>query len=81
MTNTFEAPLTKSGNAFIVKIPSHIIESAHLRLNELIICSIENHRLTIQPKPMKYSLAELLADTTETEPEMDWGKPMGAETW
>ena len=81
MVATFEAPLTKSGSAFVVKIPQSIVESAHLRLNELIVCSIENQHLTIQPKPMKYSLAELLAETTETEAEVDWGKPMGAEVW
>ncbi len=33
----------------------------------------------ISPKPMKYSLAELLAETTETEAEVDWGKPIGKE--
>jgi antitoxin MazE len=79
--NTFEVPLVKWGNALVVRIPQHIVESAHLKFDELVTCTVENGNIVIKPKRKRYTLEELLEGTTEIEAEVDWGKPMGAEVW
>ena len=81
MLNTFEGSLLKWGEAVVLRIPDAIVESAHLKLDELVTCTVENGNIVIKPKRKQCTLEELLEGTTEIEAEVDWGKPMGAEVW
>jgi antitoxin MazE len=81
MLNTFEGSLMKWGEVVVIRIPDAIVESAHLKLDELVTCTVENGNIVITPKRKQYTLEELLEGTTEIEAEVDWGKPMGAEVW
>ncbi len=65
----------------MVKIPEQVMQTAHLKLNELITCSVENGMIVLTPKRHRYTLEELLEGSTEMESEVDWGKPMGKEVW
>ena len=81
MLNTFEVSLMQWGEAVVIRIPDTIVESAHLKLGELVTCTVENGNIVIKPTRKHYTLEELLEGTTEVEAEVDWGKPMGAEIW
>ena len=81
MLNTFEVSLMQWGEAVVIRIPDAIVESAHLKLDELVTCTVENGNIVIKPKRTGYTLEELLEGTTEVETEVDWGKPMGEEVW
>ena len=79
--NTFKTSLIKWEDSFVIKIPERIVESAHLKLDDLVICTIENGNIVMKPKRKRYTLEELLEGTTETEEEIDWGTPVGGEVW
>ncbi len=81
MLNTFESSLVQWGNTFVIRIPETIVSSAHLKLNERVLCTFENGNVTMKPVRQRYTLDELLDGTTEFEPEVDWGKSEGGEIW
>jgi len=81
MLNTFESSLVQWGDAFVIRIPDAIVTAAHLKRDERIVCTIENGNVIMKPVRQRYTLDELLDGTTELEPEVDWGKPVGEETW
>lgn len=72
------------GNSLAMRIPKYIVEALDLKPNDAVECTVEDGRLVverIQALP-ELSLEELLAGVTEpAEPEVDWGRPMGEETW
>ncbi|CAN2049692.1 hypothetical protein GMMP13_840004 [Candidatus Magnetomoraceae bacterium gMMP-13] len=47
--------------------------------NDLVTCIIKNGNIVVKPVKKRYTLDELLEDTTEIEKELDWGKAMGNE--
>ena len=79
--NTFKTSLIKWEDSFVIKIPEQIVESVHLKLDDLVICTIENGNIVMKPKRQRYTLEELLEGTTEPEEEIDWGTQVGEEVW
>jgi antitoxin MazE len=79
--NTFTTSVAKWDDSFIVKIPENILQSAHLSLDDLVTCTVKNGAIVLTPKRQRYTLEELLEDTTEFEDEVDWGAPVGEEVW
>jgi antitoxin MazE len=76
--------VSKWGNSLAVRIPRHIVEELNLKVNDAIAFSIENGKVTLALSPAlpEFTLDELLGQVTEeSESEIDWGKPMGSETW
>lgn len=84
-----EVSLVKSqvgqwGNSLAVRIPKHVAESLDLQPNDAIEFTVADGKVTLAPVRdlPDFSLDELLAQVTEpSEPEVDWGKPMGQEIW
>ena len=81
MVNTFEGSLVQWGSTLVIRIPETIVTSAHLKRDERILCTFENGNVRMKPLRQRYTLDELLDGTTEFEPEVNWGKPAGAEIW
>lgn len=72
------------GNSLAIRIPKFVIESLDLKASDSIEFSIESGKIVLEPiKTLEeLSLDELLAEVNEpSEPEIDWGKPMGKEIW
>jgi antitoxin MazE len=71
------------GNSLAVRIPKFIADELSLGVNDEVDCRLEKGQLIIEPiqKFPKYTLAELLSQELEFEPEIDWGKPVGEEEW
>lgn len=72
------------GNSLAIRIPKYIVEALELKPNDAVECSAEAGKLIVQRIQTlpELSLNELLEGVTEpSEPEVDWGKPMGDEVW
>jgi antitoxin MazE len=71
------------GNSLAIRIPKSIADKLALGVNDEVDCRLEKGQLIVEPvqKMHKYTLSELLNQELELEPELDWGKPSGAEEW
>jgi antitoxin MazE len=71
------------GNSLAIRIPKYIVDELALGINDEVDCRLEKGQLIVSPiqKFPKYTLSELLSQELEPEPEIDWGKPSGAEKW
>lgn len=72
----------KWGNSAAVRIPSAIMEAAHLSLDGTVDVREEGGRIVIEPiRPKEYDLARLLAGITpeNLHAEVDFGSPLGKE--
>jgi antitoxin MazE len=73
----------KWGNSASVRIPSAIMQAAHLNLEETVDVREEAGRIVIEPVHRKeYDLTELMKGITRENlhDEVDFGKPVGKET-
>lgn len=76
------ATVKKWGNSASVRIPTAIMKSARLRLNDVIDIREQGGRIVIAPvHPRKYDLAELVAGITaeNLHPAAEFGVSMGKE--
>ncbi len=73
--------LKKWGNSPAVRIPSAIMQSANLTLNQAIDVRTEAGRIIIEPIAPTYTLAELLNGITANNchAEFDFGVTQGQE--
>jgi len=72
----------KWGNSASVRIPSGIMEAAHLSLNDAVDVRVEADRIVIEPiRSSEYQLSDLLAriTTQNIHDEVRFGKPVGKE--
>lgn len=72
------------GNSLAIRLPKFVTESLDLEINDSLEFSLEEDKIVLKPVRSlpELSLDELLAEVTEaSEPEVDWGKPMGKEVW
>ena len=72
------------GNSLAVRIPKYVAEALNLQPNDAIEFTVADGKVTLAPVRdlPDFTLDELLEQVTEpTEPEVDWGQPMGQETW
>jgi antitoxin MazE len=71
------------GNSLGIRIPKYIVEELALVANGEVECRLENGAIVIQPidRLGKYTLAQLLAEELEPDPEVEWGAAMGDEEW
>jgi antitoxin MazE len=70
-------------NSLAIGTPKYIADELALGVNDEVDCRLEKGQLIVVPvqKIPKYTLSELLSQELEIEPEIDWGKPSGAEEW
>ena len=72
------------GNSLAIRIPKYVVEALSLNSDDVVECSVEDGKLvieTIQDLP-ELTLEQLLSGPIgPSEPEVDWGRPMGEEVW
>lgn len=74
--------ISKWGNSLGLRIPRHIVEEMGLQLNDAVECSVQEGLMVVKVvQRIEYTLEELLSQEIETEPEIDWGTPVGKEIW
>ncbi|MBP8950498.1 MAG: AbrB/MazE/SpoVT family DNA-binding domain-containing protein [Candidatus Promineofilum sp.] len=74
----------KWGNSVALRIPKAFVEEMRMTVDTAVEMSIEDGKLVISPvERVEYSLEELLAQITpeNLHAEVDWGAPVGQETW
>lgn len=74
----------KWGNSASVRIPSAIMESLQLSLDQVVDIREESGRIVIEPiNQPAYSLDDLLSQITDENmhAEVDFGFPVGKEVW
>jgi len=72
----------KWGNSASVRIPTAVMQAAHLDLDEAVDVREESGRIVIEPTQRKeYDLAELVKRITRENlhDEADFGRPVGKE--
>ena len=72
----------KWGNSASVRIPTAVMQAAHLDLDEAVDVREESGRIVIEPAQRKeYDLAELVKQITveNLHDEADFGRPVGKE--
>ena len=72
----------KWGNSASVRIPSGIMEAAHICLNDAVDVRVEDGRIVIEPiRSSEYQLADLLDRITpqNLHDEVPFGEPVGKE--
>ena len=80
---SMKSQIGRWGNSLAIRIPKYIADELALGVNDEVDCRLEKGQLIIEPvqKMPKYTLSELLSEELAPEPELDWGKPSGAEEW
>jgi antitoxin MazE len=76
--------IRKWGNSVSLRIPAPLLAAASLRVDQLVELREENGRLVIEPVPEDFASLDALLDamTPETfHDEVDFGAPVGDETW
>ncbi len=74
----------KWGNSFALRIPKTFADEMQMTVDTAVELSIADGKLVITPvERSEYSLEELLAQITpeNLHDEVDWGAPVGQETW
>jgi antitoxin MazE len=72
----------KWGNSASVRIPSSIMEAAHLELDDPVDIREEDGRIVIEPiRTREYRLDQLIAEITpqNLHTQVDFGTPVGNE--
>jgi antitoxin MazE len=76
------AVVKKWGNSASVRIPTGIMEAAHLRLDDQVDVREEGGRIVIEPiRGSEFDIDQLLAGITpqNLHTEIDFGAPVGKE--
>lgn len=76
--------IRKWGNSLAIRFPQSILAQLNLQVDGEVEINVEKGRLILSPvKKTKYSLDELLAQANpeKSQPEIDFGKPVGKEVW
>jgi antitoxin MazE len=79
-----EAKVRRWGNSLGLRIPKALAEEAGIREDSEIDLSVRNGEIVIRPlRRTKHTLKDLLARVTEENKhkEIDFGPPVGKETW
>lgn len=82
--NAVETRLTRYGNSLGVRLPAKMAKKIGLKDGDAVIVSEDGDRLLIVPsRERKESLSDLVSGITESNqhPPVDWGLPVGKETW
>ena len=81
---TVKIHISHLDNSLALPIPDYIVKFFNLKVDDSVICSIENGKMVIEPinrRVSKYTLDELLAGELEPSEEISWGQPEGEEVW
>lgn len=78
-----QARIQKWGNSLAIRIPKPFALEVGLAQNSLVIVSVSEGKLVLEPVRPSYSLEELLAQVTpdNLHQEIETGLPVGSEVW
>ena len=78
-----QARIQKWGNSLAIRIPKPFALEVGLEQNSLVVVSVSEGKLVLEPVKPSYSLEELLAQVTpdNLHQEIETGLPVGNETW
>ena len=77
------AVIKKWGNSASVRIPTAIMQAAHLRLDQAVDIREEDGRIIIEPVQDVFDLDTLINGITDDNRHdlIDMGRPVGKEIW
>lgn len=78
------ATVQKWGNSLALRIPSAVAKGLLLRQGSSVKLAVENGTIVVKPaKRTKPSLSRMLAGITKENRHaaLDWGAPVGRESW
>jgi antitoxin component of MazEF toxin-antitoxin module len=74
--------IKSSGKNLNLEIPNVIVQNLKLKVNDILICPVEQGKLIIElSNNSDYNLEDLLNQEIEISEEIDWGNPQGEEIW
>lgn len=75
--------VAKWGNSLGLRLPKSVALEAQIAEGDTVDVAVENGVIVIRPAHVRYSLEELVGGITKANrhDEMDWGSPVGRETW
>ena len=75
--------LVSWGNSQALRVPKAMLDQLHKREGDAVELALENGHLTVRPVHPKLTLESLVAAITpeNRHKAVDWGKPVGNETW
>lgn len=75
--------VSKWGNSLGVRIPKAYAEEVGLSEGATVDVKVSGRKLVLEPARPQYDLEELVAAITpkNRHAAMDWGAPVGKETW
>ena len=78
-----QARIQKWGNSLAIRIPKPFALEVGLEQNSLVVVSVSEGKLVLEPVKPFYSLEELLAQVTSDNlhQEIETGLPVGNEVW
>jgi len=78
-----QARIQKWGNSLAIRIPKPFALEVGLEQNSLVVVTISEGKLVLEPVKPSYSLEELLAQVTPDtlHQEIETGAPVGNEAW
>ena len=78
-----QARIQKWGNSLAIRIPKPFAIEVGLQQNSVVIVSVSEGKLVLEPVKPSYSLDELLAQVTKDNlhQEIETGPTVGNETW
>lgn len=78
-----DASIRRWGNSLAVRVPRSFAETLGLEDGSVVDLTMTDGRLVISPKRPKYALDDLLVGVARenSQPDFDWGEPVGKEVW
>lgn len=74
--------IKSSGKNLNLEIPTVIVQDLKLKVNDILICHVEQGKLIFElSNNSDYNLEDLLNQEIEISEEVDWGNPQGEEIW
>ena len=71
------------GNSLGIRLPQAVVQQVGWKEGAMVAISIEDNKIVLSSAKPKYNLQELLKEATpeKQHDEVDWGEPVGEETW
>ena len=79
-----DTTVQKWGNSLALRIPRSVAQDIHLHQGSVVGVTIIAGKIVVKPRRQRhYALAQLLRGVTKRNRhgEVDWGGPVGQETW
>ena len=78
-----QSVVKKWGNSLALRLPQNLAADLHLEDGSTVSLSVEDHALVVRPARKRYSLDDLLAQTSADAKrgETNWGDAKGGEDW